>query len=74
MKNCGLILSNAISICEMFNTSWQKGKLFLKDDSEKHVKTQWLNMFRFLHETSQGFTNLATQICQEYSLEMHLSR
>ena len=32
MKNGGLILWNAIDICEMSKTSWQKGKLLMKDD------------------------------------------
>ena len=31
---------------------------------------QWLNITRFLHETSEGFTNLARKFCQEYSSDM----
>ena len=38
MKNGGLILWNAIAICEMSKTSWQKGKLLMKDDLENHSK------------------------------------
>ena len=30
MKNGGLILRNAIALCEMSKTSWQMGKLFLQ--------------------------------------------
>ena len=41
MKNGGLILWNAVSICEMFKTSWQMGKLLMKADSENHLKAQW---------------------------------
>ena len=35
---------------------------------------QWLNIIRLLHETSQGFTNLARKFCREYSSDMHQSR
>ena len=40
MKNGGLILWNAVAICEMSKTSWQMGKLFVKGDSENHFKDQ----------------------------------
>ena len=40
MKDDGLILSNAIAICEMSKTSWQMGKLLTKGDSENHSKAQ----------------------------------
>ena len=65
MKNGELILWNDIAICVMSNTSWQMGKLLMKGDSENHLKAQqflsgqWLSIIRFLHETSQGFTNVA---------------
>ena len=39
-KNVGLILWNAIAIWEMSKTSWQMGKLPMKDDSENHSKDQ----------------------------------
>ena len=35
---------------------------------------QWLNIIRFLHETSQGSTNLPRKFYLEYSSDMHLSR
>ena len=40
MKNGGLMLWNAIAICDMSKTSWQTGKLLMKDDSENHSKDQ----------------------------------
>ena len=40
MKNGGLIQWNAVAICEMSKTSWQKGKLRMKDDLENHNKDQ----------------------------------
>ena len=36
----GLILWNAIAICEMSKTFWQMGKLLTKGDSEKHLEAQ----------------------------------
>ena len=36
MKNGGLILWNAIAVCDMFKTSGQTGKLFTKGDSVNH--------------------------------------
>ena len=65
MKDGGLVLCHATAICEMSKTSWQMGKLSIKGDLEKHSKgqyfflEQWLNIIRFLHETSLGSTNLA---------------
>ena len=61
MKNGGLVLWSAIAICEMFKTSWHGEKHHMRDDLENHSKdrlfrSNGLNMFRFLHETSQGST------------------
>ena len=39
-ENGGLILWNAITICETSKTSWQKGKLLVKDDLENPSKGQ----------------------------------
>ena len=36
----GLTVRNAIAICDMSKTSWQKGKLRTKDDLENHSKDQ----------------------------------
>ena len=38
MKNGGQISWNAVAICEMSKTSWQTGKLHMKEDSENHSK------------------------------------
>ena len=38
MKNGRLILWTAVAICEVSKTSWQKGKLSMKDDLENHSK------------------------------------
>ena len=40
MKNGGLILWNAVAICDMSKTSWQMWKLLMKGDAEKHCKVQ----------------------------------
>ena len=40
MKSGGLVLWNAIAICETSKTSWQSGKLRMKDDFENHSKGQ----------------------------------
>ena len=59
MKSGGLILCDAIAICEMSKTSWQEGKLVMKDGLENHSKDhqfflgQWLNIIRFQHETGE---------------------
>ena len=37
MKNGGLILWNAILICDMSKTSWRMEKIFTKGVSEKHL-------------------------------------
>ena len=39
-KNGGLILWNAVAICDMFKTSWQTGKHRMKGDLENHLKDQ----------------------------------
>ena len=36
MKTVGLILRNVTAFCEMSKTSWQTGKLPVKDDAENH--------------------------------------
>ena len=80
MKDGGQILWHAVAICEMFKTSWQMGKLFVKGDSENNLKDQslrlarWLNIIRFLHENNQGFTNLVRQFHLECSSDMRESR
>ena len=38
MKSGGLVLWIAIAICELFKTSWQTGKHFMRDDLENHLK------------------------------------
>ena len=40
MKGGGLILWNAVAICEMSKTSKQTGKLRMEDDLENHSKGQ----------------------------------
>ena len=40
MESGGQILWNAVAICEMFKTSWQRGKRHTKEDSENHSKGQ----------------------------------
>ena len=40
-------------------------------EGQEIVLVKWLNIFRFLHETSQGFINLARKYCQEYSSDVH---
>ena len=58
----------------------RRGKLRMKDDSENHSEDQWflleqyLNVIRFLHETSPGTTNLVRKCYQKYSSDMHQSR
>ena len=65
MKSGGLILCNAIAICEMFKTYRHMGKHLTNDDSENHWKARsfravqlWLNIIRLLQKTSQGPTTL----------------
>ena len=38
MRNAGLILWNAFAICEMSKTSWQTGKLLMKEDFGESFK------------------------------------
>ena len=77
MKDVGLVLWNAIDIGEMSKTSWQTGKLSMKDSSENHSKDQlflleqWLHITRFQHEINQDFINLARQFYHESFLGMH---
>ena len=76
MTSGELILWNAIAICEMSKTSWQKGKLPTKDDLENHSNgqlfplEQWLNIIRFQREIYQGFTNLARTCCEGFGKEI----
>ena len=42
MKHGGLIPWNAIAVCEKSKTSWQTGKLRLKDDLENHSNGQFV--------------------------------
>ena len=56
MKSGGLILWNAIAICEMSKTSWQMGKHVTNGDLENHLKArsfrlvQWLKIILFLQK------------------------
>ena len=76
MENGGLILWNAVAICETSKTSWQMGKLLMKSSRRIIERTsdsflgQRLNVIRFLQETS----NLARKFYQEDSSDMHKSR
>ena len=40
MKGGGQTLWNAIATCEKSKTSWQMGKLLVKEDLENHSKDQ----------------------------------
>ena len=78
--NGGLIPWNALAICEMSKTSWQMGKLLTQGDSENHAKAQWfllvqwLNIIRFLPETSQRSTNVVRKCYQEYASDTLCTR
>ena len=56
MKSGGLILWNAIAICEMSKTSWRMGKHVTNGDLENHLKArsfrlvQWLKIIQFLQK------------------------
>ena len=73
MKSGGLILWNAIAICEMSKTSWRMGKHVTNGDLENHLKArslrlvQWLNTIQFLRKTSQDSFNLARRCYLEFS-------
>ena len=41
MKNGGLIVRNAIIICEMCETSWQMGKHHMNGDLENDLKASY---------------------------------
>ena len=77
MKNGGLILWNAVAVCEASKTSWRMGKLLMKDDSENRSKDrpfhleQWPNIIRHQQEINPGFTNLERKFYLEYFLDMH---
>ena len=80
MKNGGLLLWNAVAICEMTKTSWQLGRHFTNGDLENHSKArsyhvvQWLEIIRLLRNISRGSTNLVRKCCLEDSSDMHGSR
>ena len=42
MKKDGLILWNAVAICEMFKISWQMGEHLVRDDLENHLKDRFI--------------------------------
>ena len=79
MKSGGLILWNAIAICEMFKISWQMGKHFMKDDSENHLKAwsfrsvqsmvEYHPIFAKDHSRLQQLGN--TVFTQAYFSDMH---
>ena len=52
MKNGGLFLWNATTICETFKTSWKMGKHSMKGDSENHLEDQ---RFRLVHGRISSF-------------------
>ena len=60
MEDGDPILWNAVAICEMSKTSWQMGKLRMKDELENHSKDQyffleqWLNIFDFSERSIQN--------------------
>ena len=66
--------------CEMSKTSWQMGKLTMKDSLENHSKGQyfllelWLNITRFQHEINQDFINLARKFYLECSSYLQKTR
>ena len=79
LKNDALIRWNAIAICEVSKTSWQKGKFRVEDDSEDQRTNnsfleQWLNITWFQHEIKQDFISLARTFYQESIFGMHWSR
>ena len=63
MRSGGLILWNAIAICEMTRTSWQTGNLKMNEDLGNLVKDQlfhlvrWWNTSQFPRETKLEFIN-----------------
>ena len=75
-----LILWNAIVIYEIFKNYWQTREDLMNGDSETILKArsfrlaQWLNIIRFLHETSKGSINLVVKFYPTYSSDMHCSR
>ena len=79
MSNGGLILWNAIAVCEMFKTSWQTGKLHTKDDSENHLKAwsfrlvQWLSI-RMLHEDQSRLHQCCLKVVPGICLDLRFSR
>ena len=52
MMNGGQILRNAVAICEMSKTSWQEGRLLMKDHLKNHsmgqqfLLEQWLDIYQ----------------------------
>ena len=80
MKNGGLILWNAIVICELSKTSWQMGKHLMSGDLRTILKArsvrlaQWLSIILFMRKTRQGSTNLVRMFNLVYSLQMQCVR
>ena len=70
---CGMSLFSAIRSGPLIgqeNTSWTAiWRTILRPSNS--FWSSGLNIIRFLHDTSQGFTNLARTCCQAYSSEMH---
>ena len=69
MKNGGLILWNAIAVCEMSKTSWQMGNHLANGDLDNHFRrpgqtflAQWLKIIRSLRMTSQGFHQFGKKV------------
>ena len=72
MKNGGLILWNAVAICEMSKISWQTRKLLMKEDVGTHSKDQLLhsehqwNTFQAQREIKRKFINLVRKYYQGF--------
>ena len=69
MKNGGLILWNAIAVCEMSKTSWQIGNHLANGDLDNHFRrpgqtflAQWLKIIRSLRMTNQGFHQFGQKV------------
>ena len=56
MKDGGLLLWNAIAVREMSKTSWQTGKLRMKDDLENQRPSDSFNRFGRRKGSLRSFT------------------
>ena len=72
MRSGGQIQWNAIAICEMSKTSWQTGKLLMKEDLGNHSKDQlfhsehqW-NTFQTQRESKHEFINFVRMYYQGF--------